>query len=213
VGQQRPIDSAAAYVSSMPAGSARNNLVNAVVNQMASEDPAKALSWANQIPDENGKTQAITNVLNQWAQNDPNGAIGYIQTMTDGPAKQQAMQSSRDRLGAKRSRRRRPVGGWLSRRQTPRSLPMAQHRQRLGQQRSPPPASNWLLQLPSGDARDAAISSFSNQIVNDDPSGACQWAESITDPAQRQNAVFRISSVAGCNLIPPVPRLPCKIHL
>jgi len=40
-----------AYVGSMAAGQSQNNLINAVTNQLAQQDPAQALQWANQLAD------------------------------------------------------------------------------------------------------------------------------------------------------------------
>ena len=42
----------------MSAGQAQNNLINAVTNQLAQDDPAKALQWANQLPDGGAKNHS-----------------------------------------------------------------------------------------------------------------------------------------------------------
>jgi hypothetical protein len=55
-------------------------------------------------------------------------------------------------------------------------------------------ASAWLMQLPANTSKDAAIVSFSNQVFQDDPQAAYQWAESVGDPNQRQQEVYSLLS-------------------
>ena len=50
------------------------------------------------------------------------------------------------------------------------------------------------MQLPADSAKDAAIVSFSNQLMEDDPQDACQWAESIGNSDQRQSTVINLFS-------------------
>jgi hypothetical protein len=50
------INSAATYAAAMPAGAGQASLVNAVANQMANDDPSKALDWTSGLQDSPGKT-------------------------------------------------------------------------------------------------------------------------------------------------------------
>jgi hypothetical protein len=48
------------------------------------------------------------------------------------------------------------------------------------------------MSLPSGSSKDSAIDAFSNQVFDEDPQAAYQWAESIGDTNRRQSDVYNM---------------------
>ena len=57
---------------------------------------------------------------------------------------------------------------------------------------NPTDASTQLNSLPKGADRDAAISGLARSVVRDDAPAAITWAESITDPATRQQSLTEV---------------------
>ena len=55
-------------------------------------------------------------------------------------------------------------------------------------------ASVWLQQQPAGASRDAAVSSFAQQVATSDPEGAAKWAETIGDTKMRQSEMERVAN-------------------
>jgi len=49
--------------------------------------------------------------------------------------------------------------------------------------------AEWLNTIPPSTQNDAAIATFVSNIKDQDPEGAIDWAQSISDPEQRQEYV------------------------
>ncbi|MEJ0001160.1 MAG: hypothetical protein WDO13_19580 [Verrucomicrobiota bacterium] len=179
------------FLNSLPPGRSQGNLISAITNSLAQEDPAKALQWAGSLPDGEGKTRAISTVVNQWAQSDP-GRRGQLCAGSARRAGARPGDCSRWwGAGRRATRRRRRNSRGASRTGRRRRWPTRTSRA-AGPANDVTAASSWLMGLPAGGAKDSAISAFSNQVFEDDPEAAYKWAESIGDDNQRQGAVFSL---------------------
>ena len=66
-------------------------------------------------------------------------------------------------------------------------------------------ASAWISELPEGQTRDTALSSYTRGLAQTDPAVAAAWAEGITEPALRTRALERVA-VDWLKLDPPAAK-------
>lgn len=70
--------SAAAWVKSQPVGPSRDAGISAILENIRSADPEKALEWAQSISDEEKRSDFSESILRSWHRDDPFGAKAWL---------------------------------------------------------------------------------------------------------------------------------------
>lgn len=84
---RKDIESAAAWLNSIPPSPGKDFAINQLVPNLASQDPVHAMAWAVSIADEGQRANAIGNAMKSWAKQDPAGASQFLNKMEDGKSR------------------------------------------------------------------------------------------------------------------------------
>lgn len=198
-------------------------LASDVMQQMAASDLQGALAKAQSITDPNARYQALRGVLSFMADTDPMGALQLAGTLGQFPNQEESLAqmiyrqwgTTDPQAAALRAMQdpqgdgwRSPVGqvlrtwagqdptaalAWISN-SNPADLgrDVGQVMRRWSRD-DLPAAANWANSQPAGAMRDAAAAALAYSLGGSDPNGALQWAQSISDPGQRDQTLQRLA--------------------
>jgi hypothetical protein len=89
------LQSAATWVKAQPVGPSRDAGISAILENIRSADPEKALEWSQSMSDEEKRSNFSESILRSWFSDDPNGARAWL-------AKSQAPQELRNKFATER---------------------------------------------------------------------------------------------------------------
>ena len=175
------------FVGGLPASERRERLVMNLVHHMARRDPAAAALWMDSLPVGSRNKNARRELLEQWSYRDPAGAAEHL--------------SKEPIEGENASLAGRVAGSWIV--EDPQaaidwinSLEVSDSAQSsvfgnafsTWAKRDAPAASQYILQL-EGETRSSAIKSLMYGWTGNNPRQAREWADSLEDPASREQAL------------------------
>jgi len=179
-------ESAKEMISVMEAGSLKNTLAIQLVQSLAKEGVADALSWSESLEDPIARKQAVEVAVQAYTEEDPESAYQYASNASDPGVKEQMLaqvgyvMAGLDPVKASTDLDR---------------FPEETHRQLIPRiawawsQRDPQAAANWADSIPEGAARDQAIREANWSIVSADPQRAFSLASTVGDQSMRYGLV------------------------
>ncbi|WOO41989.1 hypothetical protein [Rubellicoccus peritrichatus] len=186
------LDADRAYViaSQMPEGRERREMLNQVAKAKAESDPRATASWVMSFPDEELRNSAMREVVSAWAESDPQAAVHFLQSSNDDNLQDNAYRQLAARWG-----RNDPesAANWVL------TLPEDKIEKAVGGVTSSWldhdmfAASEWVSNLPKGNARQKAVESLVDKVYRIEPDAAFDWALEIEDENRRKNMTRRIS--------------------
>ncbi len=159
------------YAVTLPEDHLKAFLVDRCLACWANADGPAALSWAQNLPSSANKNETVLKVINIWAGVDPASAADGLRLVSQEQLSMNPRDSTSDR--------------------TPGEETYADVA-RAWAKADPARAEIWLNQLPTGYCRNAAVKSYSEQILSSDPVQAVQVAESITDAGDRDKQLVTL---------------------
>jgi hypothetical protein len=186
------------WLGTLPACRSRDVAISRYVQELvkggkAPAEPQRLAAWCEKIADENFQSGAIIALEKEWRKTDPQAAAAWVAALPHNTARDLALnQLARDfaptnpptaLLWACRiddeGQRVNAVGhavqAWA------RSTNLAS-------------VAPLLKQMPDDKTRDEALRVFAGELSKTDPPLAMQWAETISDNAQRQVAMVTVAS-------------------
>ena len=71
---------ASEYLAGMPASAAKDYAIEGFAIELAREDPAAAIAWAETIGDQDLRTEALTQVAQSWYQTDQTATLTWLES-------------------------------------------------------------------------------------------------------------------------------------
>ncbi len=176
------------FIQNAPAGKGDNNL-NGMVQAWMGNAPEEATAWAQALPPGDRRDSILSRIVSGFVTSDldraqslfaqlppsaQGDAAGLIVNaiFQDNPEKASAWAQSLPAGGAQKSAFTILGQQWANNDTTA--------------------GAQWLGALPEGQARDAAIGSFTSSAFDRDPAGALAWAQTIGDDRDRANHVEQL---------------------
>ena len=178
---------ALAWAGALPTGPQREAALASGIDALGESDPQQAAKLATTLLKGEAQAEAFGGIAGSWAGKDPGAAAAWAGKLTDPSARSMAVASV-----ASAWARQDPAAAaaWATR------SPEAAHTlSTITQQwalQDSTAAAKWLDTLPSGNARDSAVSNFSHAVVDADPEGALAWAATIAQPENRDSALTNV---------------------
>lgn len=179
-------EAAAKWVSGLPAGSIRDQAKSALAASWAEVDPEAASIWAFEQSEFIGGSELLLTTLETYTEQAPDEAAAFIRDLS------QATEGSellvKRHIMTRAAQDPAETAAWLSTLATTDPLYSPEYANSLMQKWAETDsiaASAWLSEQAPGDQRDAAISGFSETILQFEPQAAVTWANTISDPNQR----------------------------
>lgn len=186
------------WLGRLPACRSRDVAISRYVQELvkggkAPVEPQRLAAWCEKIADENFQSGAITVLTKEWRKTDLQAAATWVDALPHNTARDLALnQLARDLAptnpptallwackiddeGQRVNAVGHAVQAWA------RSTNLAS-------------AAPLLKQMPDDKTRDEALRVFAGELSKTDPPLAMQWAETISDDAQRQVAMVTVAS-------------------
>jgi RNA polymerase sigma factor (sigma-70 family) len=153
----------------------------------AEGDRTQLLAALDTLKDEEARLQARRAVVEMWGQRDPAAAAVFVETVGNAWERMRLM----DSLGLAwlQIDPEKASEWWIKQAPGPDTLIKIMN---VWGHNDPNPAGAWLARQGSGPDSDPARMTFSRQVAELDPEIALRWAETITDPAQREATVVHV---------------------
>ena len=178
---------ALAWAGALPTGPQREAALASGIGALGESDPQQAAKLATTLLGGEAQAEALGGIAGSWAEKDPGAAAAWAGKLTDPEARSNAVQN---------------VASTWARQDPAAAAAWAAHLSENGYALSTiahewatqdsTGAAKWLDTLPSGNARDAAVLSFSGAVADADPEGAAAWAATISQPEQRDSAISNV---------------------
>jgi hypothetical protein len=178
---------AMAYAAMLPAGTRRDDLMTKGLGSWAQTDGKAAWAWAQSQPAGAARDKSQLAVVTNWAQSDPAAAASQLQTI------KKVEESPEDKERRELSSEISFHGGFFSDRPPLEAAYAGVTKTWVTV--DPAQAASWLGQLPKGAPRDAAVESYSETLIREDPRTAVQMAASIQDGTGRKMELGRLISM------------------
>ncbi|MDB6132709.1 MAG: hypothetical protein JWM59_952 [Verrucomicrobiales bacterium] len=171
-----------------PAANSRAQALRGIMETIQTDaDRVRMLELTKNCQDSDLRLQARRAVVEHWAQRDPAAAAEWVD------AAQPAWERTRlmDSLGYAwlQSDPAAAADWWLRRAPGPDTLVKIIN---VWAQEDPNAAGTWLSRQPPGPQSDTARMTFARQVADLDPASALRWAETVTDPTQREGTIDHI---------------------
>ena len=150
------------WTRSLPEGALRDRSIHALVDQWARYDPMAAKAWLEVNTSDSNRVGALAALGESWAKIDPQAAAAW------------AMEAE--------------IGGGDTRRDDK----VLAHVFRRWMEYDAAEAAGFLAQQEPNPELDGALEQYIQQIKNIDPDATMAWAESISDPKRRRNAILHV---------------------
>jgi hypothetical protein len=180
---------ALAWARGLPDGPQREVALAGGISALAASNPQQAASLATTLLNGDRQSEALGSIAGAWASNEPAAAAAWASELSDRSARANAVSSV-----ASTWVRQDPAAAaaWAVR--MPDNLNvLARVAQEWAVQDSAA-AARWLNTVPSGDARDSAVTNFARAIVDSDPESAAAWAATISQQGQRDASISEVYS-------------------
>ncbi|MES2706423.1 MAG: sigma-70 family RNA polymerase sigma factor [Verrucomicrobiota bacterium] len=169
-------------------GNSRAQALRGIMDTVRTDaDRTRMLGLIDNCQDSEIRLQARRAVVEHWAQRDPAAAAAWVD------AAQPAWERTRlmDSLGYAwlQSDPASAADWWLQRAPGPDTLVKIIN---VWAQEDPNAAGTWLSRQTPGPQSDTARMTFARQVADLDPASALRWAETVTDPAQRETTIDHI---------------------
>ena len=162
---------------------AEAGLLPQIAQHWAGRDAAAAIAWGRQLPEGTARDQFLASAVGRMAQQDPKTAAAQLPQL---PLAQQEAAAGQIARSLARSSPEE-AARWASQLPEDSNVRGNAYGQILADwvEGDPYRASEWLVKLPSGQSRDAAVSTFAIRLRDTDPDSAAVWAGSIANEGQR----------------------------
>jgi hypothetical protein len=162
-----------------------------VLSFMADSDPAGALRLAQGLGDFPGNEPLSNVIYRQWATNDPQAAaLAAMQAGGDNSWRSPVYQVARTWAKEDPTAAANWSIGLTDPQAQARSISQVM---RQWTREDLNAAVNWVNSLPPGMSYDAAAAAMASSLAANHPQDAVSWAENITDPTMRNDALERVS--------------------
>jgi hypothetical protein len=166
---QEPIE-AVRYAATLPEGEERREILENGLATWTESDPEAAWKWTLTLPASEPTSELLLEIISKWAQNNPAQAAAKLSLVAEIQFAPSEIYYNRHSVLPERPPKEKAYGdvatSWAA-------IDRVE-------------AEKWLSQLPAGPQRDAAVESYSEAIVEADPSAAVHWAESVTEVPGRE---------------------------
>lgn len=185
-------DSAAAekYVSEIKDKGERARLTQVIVEEKLKQGTESAAAWAASLTDPDMKKGAFESVAEQMYRNDPQKAMEYVKANAAESYSSGAVGELARRLGGSDPQQALTFSQGLPEGATRSEAYKSTFREWANS--NPTEASTQLNSMPKGADRDAAASGLARSVAREDSAGAIAWAESIGDPAIKQESLQEV---------------------
>lgn len=191
---QTPLD-AMRYLTSLPEGTRRIQMLSTAAGQWAEQSPREALAWAAGLSAETDRNVALRGVLAGVAQTDSATAANLALTLPPGTARQQGIELIIDQWSA---RAPDSLLNWATAQLADPSRQAALPAIVTAWAGADPDTlGDWLNALPEGDARDTGCAALSRHLAPTRPDLARQWASAISNPGLRERESKDLAGAAG----------------
>jgi RNA polymerase sigma factor (sigma-70 family) len=167
-------------------GQALRGLLEAV---RTDEQRGILLQSAEALADEEARRQVRRAVVEQWAQQDAAAAAAFVERAEPAHERTRLM----DSLGLAwlQTDPARAADWWIAHAPDPQTLIKIMN---VWAHNDPNAAGEWLGKQPAGPGSDSARMTFARQVSDLDPESALRWAETISEPAQRESTIDHVFS-------------------
>lgn len=175
------------YVSSIKDNNERARLTQVLMEEKLKQGTDAAASWASALTDPEMKKGALQSVTEQLYRNDQKKALEYVKANAEDPSNTGAVGEVVRRISSDSPEKSIAFAQELP--AGPSRVEAYKISFREWAADNPAEASTSINNLPKGGDRDAAASGLASAVAAEDPTGALVWAESIEDPAMKQDTI------------------------
>ncbi len=168
-------------------------LLSTLASQWAAADPEAAASWIVNLPPGTLRDSILPGVISIWAEHSPADAAAFLLTLPPGNDIDQALVSV---VSSWSRTDPQATVAWME------NLPPSPGRHLATEQlaalwalRDPRATENWIEEQELGDARDAAIASYSKVLATSSPGRAFLLAEQIQEQAVRFRELYALGKL------------------
>jgi hypothetical protein len=182
-------DQAAAldYAQNLPAGSARNLVLESALRSLAMKDPKAALSLSGLLPPGQGQTDLMSSIANGLAQTDPQAAVTFaVQNLTV----QGHLNIFMNKLASDWARKDPDAAKnfWQNVPEGPSRDSFIEGLMSTILETSTADAATFISGLPPGNDQSRATASLMVRWASEDPEAAAKWAATLSDEKSRVGA-------------------------
>ncbi len=188
---QQGVQSALGWAAEFSNPQKRVNYLTNLASQWINTDPSATMAWFQSVADTETRNAVAPSIASALSRFDPDGAISFLNQL---PPDSEAAKNAYPNVVSTLAQYDIPQAANLVKK-APAGEAQNDSMERLIQRwtRSDPhSASVYLDQLPTGQARDAGIYSFTRILRDDDPEAAAIWAGTISDENSRVNAMRNV---------------------
>jgi hypothetical protein len=179
----RDLDSAVAWVQTLPEGQAKSQALVQISYRWAAADPRAAAAYAAREKD----PVALEVVAGKWAESDPQSALGWLEALPADERRDRAVTQAatvwaqKDPHAAAKGIGQIPEGAFRER--------AAERLAGAWAEADASAAAQWLGNLPNTRSRDAAVGAFCGAIAEAHPERAFAWARTISSESLRHESL------------------------
>lgn len=160
---------------------------------LQSEGPEAAAAWAATLPEGEMRNSTMSHIARDFVGANPEAAAQWASQLSGQPEGNRVI----DQVGGRWARRDPEAAvAWLE------SLPSSSGQARGMDSafsswagRNPEEAGNYINAMTPSPRRDSAISGYASRMAYENPTMAIAWAESVSDPNARQEAIIRTGQI------------------